>query len=70
MFYEITENQKEQLLNRILDTISAAQQKRCVEDVSNLKLQYRKVQNLPVGGSLKPESVVICHIPEGSMAAS
>ena len=59
MFYEMTENQKEQLLNRILDTICAAQQKRCVEDVSNLKLQYRKVQNLPVGGSLKPESVVI-----------
>jgi len=58
MFYEVTENQKEQLLNRILDANCAAQKNRCVEDASNLRLLYKKVQNLPVGGSMKPEIVV------------
>ncbi len=58
MFYEVTENQREQLLNRILDAICAAQKKRCTDDASNLNLLYRKVQALPVGGSLKPEVVV------------
>lgn len=58
MFYEVTENQKEQLLNRTLDAICAAQKKRCIEDASNLRLLYKKIQYLPVGGSLKPETVV------------
>ena len=51
--YEVTNNQKEQLLNQILNTSESLSQKGLVKDKRFILEMYRKVQKLPQGKSLK-----------------
>ena len=51
--YEVTNNQKEQLLNQILNSFERLSQKGLVEDKRFIREMYRKVQKLPQGKSLK-----------------
>ena len=50
--YEVTNNQKEQLLNQILNTFESLSQKGLVEETRFILEMYRKVQKLPQGKSL------------------
>ena len=50
--YEVTSNQKEQLLSQILSTFESLSQKGLVEETRFILEMYRKVQTLPQGKSL------------------
>ena len=50
--YEVTNNQKEQLLNQILSTFESLSQKGLVKETRFILEMYRKVQKLPQGKSL------------------
>ena len=51
--YEVTNNQKEQLLNQILSTFESLSQKGLIKEAKFILEMYRKVQKLPQGKSLK-----------------
>ena len=51
--YEVTNNQKEQLLNQILNTFESLSQKGLIKETKFILEMYRKVQKLPLGKSLK-----------------
>ena len=53
IMYEVTNNQKEQLLNKILNSLESLSQKGLVEDKRFILKMYRKVQKLPQDKSLK-----------------
>ena len=50
--YEVTNNQKEQLLNQILNTFESLSQKGLIKETKFILEMYRKVQKLPQGKSL------------------
>ena len=50
--YEVTNNQKEQLLNQILSTFESLSQKGLIKEAKFILEMYRKVQKLPQGKSL------------------
>ena len=50
--YEVTNNQKEQLLNQILNTFESHSQKGLIKETKFILEMYRKVQKLPQGKSL------------------
>ena len=50
--YEVTNNQKEQLLNQILSTFESLSQKGLIKEEKFILEMYRKVQKLPQGKSL------------------
>ena len=50
--YEVTNNQKEQLLNQVLSTLESLSQKGLVNETKFILEMYRKVQKLPQGKSL------------------
>ena len=50
--YEVTNNQKEQLLNQILNTFESLSQKGLIKETKFIFEMYRKVQKLPQGKSL------------------
>ena len=51
--YEVTNNQKEQLLNQILNSFESLSQKGLIEETRFIFEMYRKVQKLPQSKSLK-----------------
>jgi len=51
--YEVTNNQKEQLLKQILNTFESHSQKGLIKETKFILEMYRKVQKLPQGKSLK-----------------
>ena len=51
--YQVTNNQKEQLLNQILSTFESLSQKGLIKEEKFILEMYRKVQKLPQGKSLK-----------------
>ena len=50
--YKVTNNQKEQLLNQILNTFESHSQKGLIKETKFILEMYRKVQKLPQGKSL------------------
>ena len=50
--YKVTNNQKEQLLNQILNSFESLSQKGLIKETKFILEMYRKVQKLPQGKSL------------------
>ena len=50
--YEVTNNQKEQLLNQVLSTFESLSQKGLINETKFILEMYLKVQKLPQGKSL------------------